>query len=422
MSQGASLDEYAEIVGKGRIDVMRRLADRLQGLRLVIVNSTRVGGGVAELLSRHVPLFMELGLKPRWEVIVGGPEFFIATKRMHNALQGWQSDLTAAQREAYVAANQRDAARLALDDADVVAIHDPQPAALISFAPKVCPWVWRCHIDASKPFRPVWKFLHEWVRLYDASVFSLSSFTRPLQHRQFLIPPSIDPLSDKNADLSVDEIDRRLAALKIDRSEPLLVQVSRFDRFKNPVGVVRAFRRVKRRDSCRLVLAGGSADDDPEGAEVLREVLDEVDGDPDIDVLALPPDSHRDINALQRAATIVIQNSTREGFGLTVTEAMWKAKPVVAGAAGGITLQVHDHRTGFLVHSEEGLAFRLRYLLNRRPLAQEMGREGRELVRYKFLLTRQLRDWLTLLLIVTGRAGSEVSAAFGREQSVVGSR
>ena len=170
--------------------------------------------------------------------------------------------------------------------------------------------------------------------------------------------------------------------------------------------MIRAFRRVHKRDACRLVLAGGGADDDPEGAEVLREVLDEANGDPDIDVLSLPPDRHLDINALQRAATIVVQNSTREGFGLTVTEAMWKAKPVIAGAAGGITLQVHDHRTGFLVHSEEGLAFRLRYLLNRRGLATAMGDEGRELVRYRFLLTRHLRDWLTLLLIVTGRAGT----------------
>jgi trehalose synthase len=244
------------------------------------------------------------------------------------------------------------------------------------------------------------------VQQYDASVFSLAAFTRSLDHPQFLIPPSIDPLSDKNRELGIDEVDRRVAALSVDRSRPLIVQVSRFDRFKNPLGLVRAFRRVRKRDSCRLVLAGGGADDDPEGAEVLREVMVEVDGDPDIDVLALAPDRHLDINALQRAATIVVQNSTREGFGLTVTEAMWKGKPVVAGAAGGITLQVHDHRTGFLVHSEEGLAFRLRYLLNRRALASEMGQEGRELVRYRFLLTRHIRDWLALLLIVTGRAGA----------------
>jgi len=401
-----ALDDYAEIVGRERIEVMRRLAARLEGLRLVIVNSTRVGGGVAELLMRHVPLFGELGLDVRWEIVYGDPPYFAATKRIHNALQGGTVDLTPAQRAAYVETIRSNAARLSLGDADVVVIHDPQPAPLIEFAPKVCPWIWRCHIDASRPFRPVWKLLRGWVRQYDASVFSLAAFTRALDHPQFLIPPSIDPLSDKNRSLAPDEVDRRLAALSVDRAKPLIVQVSRFDRFKNPVGLIRAFRAVRKRDACRLVLAGGGADDDPEGAEVLKEVLDEADGDPDIDVLSLAPDRHLDINALQRAATIVVQNSTREGFGLTVTEAMWKAKPVIAGAAGGITLQVHDHRTGFLVHSEEGLAFRLRYLLNRRRLATTMGEEGRELVRYRFLLTRHLRDWLTLLLIVTGRAKS----------------
>jgi trehalose synthase len=406
MSSGPALDDYSDIVGRERIEVMRRLAARLEGLRLVVVNATRVGGGVAEILARHVPLLNELGLAVRWEVISGDPGYFSATKRIHNALQGGAIDLTPAQREAYVETMRRNADRLALGDADVVVIHDPQPAPLIAFAPKVCPWVWRCHIDASRPFRPVWKFLRSWVRQYDASVFSLAAFTQSLEHPQFLIPPSIDPLSDKNRDLAANEVDRRLSALSIDRSKPLVVQVSRFDRFKNPVGLIRAFRRVRKRDACRLVLAGGGADDDPEGAEVLREVMDEAAGDPDIDVLSLAPDRHLDINALQRAATIVVQNSTREGFGLTVTEAMWKAKPVVAGAAGGITLQVHDHRTGFLVHSEEGLAFRLRYLLNRRRLASAIGEEGREFVRYRFLLTRHLRDWLTLLLIVTRRAGS----------------
>lgn len=407
MSAIPALDDYAAIVGRERIRVMRRLAARLEGLRLVFVNSTRVGGGVAEILQRHVPLLRELGIVVRWEVVTGGPEYFAATKRIHNALQGGTVDLTPEQRAIYTETIRGNAERLALNDADVVVIHDPQPAPLIAYAPKVCPWVWRCHIDASRPFRPVWKFLRSWVQQYDASVFSLAAFTRLLDHPQFLIPPSIDPLSDKNRFLNRDEIDRRVAALAVDRSQPLIVQVSRFDRFKNPVGVIRAFRRVRKRDACRLVLAGGGADDDPEGAEVLREVLDEANGDPDIDVLSLPPDRHLDINALQRAATIVVQNSTREGFGLTVTEAMWKAKPVIAGAAGGITLQVHDHRTGFLVHSEEGLAFRLRYLLNRRRLARTMGEEGRELVRYRFLLTRHIRDWLTLLLIVTGRAGTE---------------
>ncbi|HEX6852823.1 MAG TPA: glycosyltransferase [Candidatus Polarisedimenticolaceae bacterium] len=401
--KAARLDQYAEVVGRDRIALLRRLAARLEGLRLVVVNSTRVGGGVAELLARHVPLFNELGLDARWEVLEGTPEYFATTKRMHNALQGDRLELTPAQREAYLETNRKNAARLELD-ADVVVIHDPQPAPLIRFAEKRCPWIWRCHIDASKPYRPVWRFLRGFVEPYDASVFSLAPFAQNLPHPQYLIPPSIDPLADKNREISEGEIDRRLAGLGLDRSRPLLVQVSRFDRFKNPVGVIRAWRQVRRTQDCRLVLVGGTADDDPEGAEVLREVREEAGGDPDVHVLSIPPDSDLEINALQRAATVVIQNSTKEGFGLTVTEALWKGRPVVAGAVGGITLQVHDHRTGFLVHSEEGLAFRIRYLLNRPQAAREMGTEGRELVRYRFLLTRHLRDWLTLFLSITGRA------------------
>lgn len=398
-----ALDAYAEVIGRDRIDLLRRLAGRLEGLRLVVVNSTRVGGGVAELLNRHVPLFEELGLRARWEVVEGPPEYFAVTKRMHNALQGDRLELTSVQKEVYVETARRNAERIDLD-ADVVVIHDPQPAPLIRFAKKTCPWIWRCHIDASRPYRPVWRFLREFVEPYDASVFSLAAFAQNLGHPQYLIAPSIDPLADKNRPLSEGEVDERLARLGLDRSKPLLVQVSRFDRFKNPMGVIRAFRKVRRHVDCRVVLVGGTADDDPEGADVLREVREEAGDDRDIAILALPPDAHRDINALQRAATVVIQNSSREGFGLTVTEAMWKGRPVVAGAAGGITLQVHDHRTGFLVHSEEGLAFRLRYLLNRPRLAEAMGVEGRELVRYRFLLLRHLRDWLTLFLSITGRA------------------
>ncbi len=397
------LDAYAEIVGKERIAILRRLARRLEGLRLVVVNSTRTGGGVAEMLVRHVPLFEELGIRTRWEIIEGPPEFYEATKTMHNTLQGARADLTRAQREAYLEANRHAAERLDLD-ADVVIMHDPQPAALIRWAEKSCPWIWRCHIDVSHPNRSVWKFLRQFVKDYDASVFSLAAFSQNLDHPQYLIAPSIDPLAPKNRELTEAEVDRTLARFGLDRSRPLLVQVSRFDRFKDPVGVIRAFRLVRRRDDCRLLLVGGSADDDPEGAEVLREVREAARDDPDIVVLDIPPDSHLEINAIQRAATIVIQKSTKEGFGLTVTEGLWKGRPVIGGATGGITLQVFDHQTGFLVHSVEGCAYRIRYLLNRRQIAQEMGRRGRELVRHYFLLTRHLRDWLTLFLTLTGRA------------------
>ncbi|MGD8376914.1 MAG: glycosyltransferase [Acidobacteriota bacterium] len=403
---GPRLDDYADIVGPERIAVLRRLAKRLEGMRLVLVNSTRVGGGVAEMLARHVPLFRDLGIETRWEVIEGTPEFFEATKTMHNALQGARTGLPDRLREAYLECNRRNAERLDLD-ADAVIIHDPQPAAMIrSVREKTCPWIWRCHIDASRPYRSVWRFLRDQVNEYDASVFSMPAFTRNLEHPQYLIAPSIDPLAPKNRFLDDSEVDRVLARLGVDRSRPLLVQVSRFDRFKDPVGVIEAFRMVRRRDDCCLVLAGGTADDDPEGAEVLREVHDAAEDDPDIHILSLPPDADHEINALQRAATIILQKSTREGFGLTVAEGLWKGRPVIGGAVGGIALQLFNHETGFLVHSVEGTAYRIRYLLNRDSLRMHMGRQGRELVRHHFLLTRHLQEWVTLLLSVTGRAAA----------------
>jgi trehalose synthase len=401
----AALDAYAEFVGRERIAVLRRLARRLEGLRVVVVNSTRSGGGVAELLVRHVALLGELGIPTRWEVIEGPPEFYEATKTMHNALQGARADVTPAQREVYVETNRRAASAIDLD-ADLVVIHDPQPAAMIDFASKRVPWIWRCHIDASRPNRATWRFLRQFVTRYDASVFSTESFTQILPHPQFLNAPSIDPLAAKNAALTDEEVDAVLARLGLDRSRPLVVQVSRFDRFKDPVGVIEAFRMVRRREACRLILLGGAATDDPESVAVLREVREAAGDDPDIAVLDLPPDSHRVVNALQRAASVIVQKSTKEGFGLTVTEGLWKGRPVVGGAVGGIKLQVFDHQTGFLVHSVEGCAYRIRYLLSRRRAAEEMGRRGRELVRHHFLLTRDLRDWLTLLLAVTGRAAA----------------
>jgi len=408
---GPTLDHYAAVVGPERISLLRRLAAPLAGLRLLVVNSTRTGGGVAEMLHRHVPLLRELGIDARWEVMEGFPEFFEATKTIHNAIQGHRDGLTDRQREAYVDANASNARRIDLE-ADAVIVHDPQPAAMIDFAPRKVPWIWRCHIDASRPNRAVWRFLRRWVARYDASVFSMPAFSQTLDHPQFVIHPSIDPLADKNAEIALEEVDRVAARFGIDRSRPLVVQVSRFDRFKDPLGVIRAFEMTRRRDDCQLALVGGGADDDPEGAAVLREVLDAAHGNPDVFVLSMPPDSHREVNALQRAATVIVQKSLREGFGLTVTEGSWKGRPVIGGAAGGIALQVHNGRTGFLVHSVEGCSFRLRYLLNRPRVAREMGSRGRELVRYEFLLTRHVRDWLVLLLERTGRA-TRVSASPG---------
>lgn len=394
--QAARLDAYREVAPRGAVETLWRLAERVRGRSVVHVNSTRFGGGVAEMLHRHVPLLQELGIPTRWEVISGPEEFFRITKGLHNALQGHEHPLPEALLRAYLEVNRENASRLDLGG-DVVVIHDPQPAALVEFAPRSGRWVWRCHIDVSHSQRRAWSFLRPFLLKYDAAVFSLEKFAQRLPIPQYLIHPSIDPLSEKNRELSREEVDAVLDRLGIPRDKPILLQVSRFDRFKDPLGVVEAYRRVKRHEDCRLVLAGGSADDDPEGAQVLAEVMEAAEGDPEIHVLVLPPTADHEINALQRAATLVIQKSLREGFGLAVTEAMWKGKPVIGGFAGGITAQIVYGVTGYTVNSVEGLAFRARYLLNNPDLARQMGDNAREHVRQNFLITRDLADQLALL-------------------------
>lgn len=396
-----TLGLYESVAGAAAIGQLRQLASALRGKRVVHVNSTRSGGGVAEILAWLIDLMNDLGLIASWEVIEGNDAFFRVTKAMHNGMQGIPADLTHAGQRAYHETNVNNAERLRpiLEEADFVFIHDPQPAAQLALCPRRRgKWVWRCHIDASHPHRPVWKFLRDIVKDYDASIFSTPQFAQPLPHPQFIIAPSIDPLSPKNRDLTPEEIERVRARFGLSPHLPLLVQVSRFDRFKDPVGVIRAYKLVSRFAPVQLVLAGGGATDDPEGAAVLEEVKDEAGDDPNIHVLFLPGDAHTEINALQRLADIVIQKSTREGFGLTVTEGLWKARPVIGGDTGGIRLQVFNHHTGFLVNSPEGAALRIRHLLQHREQRLAMGARGREFVRENFLLTRHLREYLTLML------------------------
>jgi trehalose synthase len=396
-----NLSDYAEAAGADVIDQLRRLARPLIGKTVVHVNSTRVGGGVAEILVRLVPLMQELGIQASWEVIEGNAEFFSMTKTLHNALQGNRVGIPARSLDIYEEINRQNAGRFrdTLEEADFVFVHDPQPAALLRYCNRRRgKWIWRCHIDVSRPHRPVWKFLRTVVQDYDASIFSLAAFAQPLPHPQYLIPPSIDPLSEKNIPLDPSEIAASAERHGLRRDLPVVVQVSRFDRFKDPIGVIRAYRLVRAHLPLQLVLVGGTASDDPEGELVLEEVREEVGGDPDIHVILLPPDAHREINALQRRADLVIQKSLREGFGLTVTEAMWKGKAVIGGEAGGIILQVVNYHTGFLVNTPEGAAFRIRYLLNRPESLAEMGAKAKLFVRENFLLTRHLREYLTLML------------------------
>jgi len=397
------LENYAEVVGAGEIEELRALAKPLRGRSIQMINSTAVGGGVAEILNRFVPLAEELDLGIRWEVIKGAEEFFDVTKSFHNALHGAPYHPKARDFEIFLSYNERNRASLPLD-AEFVVIHDPQPAALIDARQAgLNHWVWRCHIDLSHPNRAVWDFLEKFVSRYDAAMFSSPEFSRELSIPQYLFYPAIDPLSEKNGPLDPEFILQVLRRNQIDPHRPILTQISRFDRLKDPVGVIRAYRIVKRYFDCQLVLAGGNASDDPEGALVLKDVLRAADKDPDIKILELPAWAPLEVNALQRASTIVVQKSLREGFGLTVSEALWKKKPVVASAVGGIPTQIIHKHTGLLAHSVEGTAYQIRFLLSHPEIAAKLGENGHEHVKENFLITQKLKRYLALFLMLDRR-------------------
>jgi trehalose synthase len=392
------LSDYAKVIGEGEIEELRTLAKPLAGRGVEMVNSTAIGGGVAEMLNRLVPLAGELGLKIRWEVMTGGEDFFEVTKAFHNALHGEPYHADANHFDVYRAYNEENLKRIPLDS-EFIVIHDPQPAGLIQARKnRNNHWIWRCHIDLSHPNRPVWDFLEGYVSRYDGAIFSSPEFARQLQIPQYLLYPAIDPLSEKNRELEPEFIMEVLARYSIDPLRPILTQISRFDRLKDPVGVIRAYRIVRRYFDCQLVLAGGSASDDPEGAEVLREVKGVAEGDPDIKILELPAWAPLEVNALQRASTIIVQKSLREGFGLTVSEGLWKKKPVVASAVGGIPTQVIHKHTGLLSHSMEGTAYQIRFLFSHPEIAARLGEQGHQHVKENFLITNNLKRYLTLFL------------------------
>ncbi len=396
------INHYAGISPQADLVLLRLLGKKLANKRFLHVNSTKEGGGVAEILHRMIPMLISLGIDARWSVITGDNLFFETTKKIHNALQGSAETITKEMWEHHFAVNQKNAAGMDLD-ADAVLIHDPQPIPLITFRKRGC-WMWRCHIDVSNPVERIWKRLTRYSRKYGAAVFSVESFAREIGIDEYIVAPSIDPLSEKNLELSGQEIEATLSSFNIPADRPIILQVSRFDRFKDPIGVIRAFEMVRKYNDCILVLAGSPASDDPEGELVLNEVRNYAEGNPDIFILLLPPFSDRHINALQRAATVILQKSLKEGFGLTVSEGMWKGKPVIGGAIGGIPLQIIHGVTGFLVHSEEGTAFRIRQFLNNPEMAKRMGASAREHVRKNFLITRQIRDYLLLWHILESRS------------------
>jgi trehalose synthase len=396
-----SLDDYREVAPKGVIDLLVRLAEPLRGRRFLHVNASRFGDGPPEMLSRLVPLLQELGIDANWEVIVGDPEFYATVRALTLWLAGQEQAISDAQQERYAEVAAANAAKLSLDG-DLVMIHDLAPVPLARHRTGGR-WVWHCHADLSRAYRRAWHLVQRELIRYDAVVFSLPKFSQRIRLPMLIVHPSVDPLSEKNRDLGRAEMHQILDRLGVPRDKPILLQVAPYARSKDPIGVLQAYRLAKKYAECRLVLAGAGAADNPEGSVVLGEVREAAARDPDVHVLVLPPDAAREINALQRAATIVIHKPLQEDFGLAVSEAMWKGKPVIASTAGGISAQVIPEVTGYLVTSVEGAAFRIRQLLQNPDLIARLGGAAREYVRRNFLLSRHLGDYLALLASLTGK-------------------
>lgn len=410
------ITEYAKIIGKPDLDMLFKISSRLSGYRVKMINSTKAGGGVAEILQRMSPLFNQLGIQTQWEVMPGEDKFYQITKKMFNLLHGAAGGLSPEEKEHFLKANQDGSQRLSLEE-DFIFIHDHQPAALIEGRnDSRQKWIWRCHSDVSSPNQDVWDFLLPLVEKYDCSIFSSPAFAQSLRIPQYLIPPSIDPLSEKNKKLESEYIETILEKHGLDPDRPILTQISRFDKLKDPLGLIEAYQTVKKSIDCQLVLCGGGATDDPEGELVLNEVKERARGDKDIHVVYLASGSDLEVNALQRGSTIILQKSLREGFALTVTEGLWKRKPVIASAVGGIPLQIIHNHTGILVHSIEGTAYQIKYLLTHPEVARRLGTNGYQHVLNNFLITRHVRDYmLTMLLTIRKGSGTvylDLSAPF----------
>jgi trehalose synthase len=397
------IDDYRQVAPPGAVDIIMKLGERVRGRRLLQVSGGRFGAGAAEVLQTLVPLLNDLGVDAAWEITGGDPPFYATSSTLHAALEGGERVLDDEALGHWVEMNRINAKKLRLEG-DVVIVHDVSPASLITSRPAGGRWLWQCHFDCSAPQRRAWSVFRALVDQYDGAVFSLPRFGRRLGIPQYVIHPSIDPLSDKNRELSPREVTRLLQALSVPQDRPLLLQVGRFTRGADPLGVVNAYRLVKKYHPVRLVLAG-TASDEPQSAPVLAELRRAAENDADILLRELPPDAHLQINALQRAATVVLHKAIQVGFGLSVAEAMWKGKPVIGGVAGGLPQQIVYDVTGYTVHSVEGAAFRIRHLLNNPEIAARMGAAGRELVRRQFLVTRHLTDYLALLIHLTRDGG-----------------
>lgn len=397
-SKLVTIDDYRPLVGDEAVARIVRKAKRLRDLRVVNISSTFYGGGVAEMLSSSTLLERNLGLRADWRLIQGNPDFFNVTKKLHNALQGADINLTELKKGVYEEVAFHNALRMDLD-CDFVVVHDPQPLPLIHFYRRTCPWVWRCHLDLSHPDPAAWDYVRSFVDHYDAVVFSLPEYTRDLVPPQVFFMPAIDPFSTKNCELSESEITDRLRHYGIPDDLPIVVQISRFDRWKDPGGVIEAFRLARREVDATLVLLGNVATDDPEGQEVFESLL----SCKEERILILTAEDSALVNALQRRAAVVLQKSIREGFGLTVTEAMWKGAAVIGGRCGGIRHQIEDGVNGFLVSTPAEAAARIVELLRDPALRRTLGTRARETVRGRFLMSRVAEQYLDLFGAFEGR-------------------
>ncbi len=385
------IEEYEQFVGVEVIDRIKKKAELLQDIHITNINSTYYGGGVAQLLSSLTLLMNSLGIKTGWRAVHGPPDFFSITKKMHNALQGGKINLTEMKMDIYEEVVYENSIRNHLEH-DIIIVHDPQPLPLINHYRKKSPWIWRCHIDLSSPEPELWKYLTPFIEKYDAVILSRREYRQNLNTPQLFFMPAIDPFSITNKPLNESEIDERLRHYNIPTDLPIVTQISRFDRWKDPEGVIQSFKLAREKIGCTLVLLGNVAMDDPEGDAVYSSLLDSREER----IIILSRQDGALVNALQRRSAVVLQKSIREGFGLTVAEAMWKGTPVIGGNVGGIRDQIEDGVNGFLVSSIEEAANRIVQLIADDKLRKQMGEQARETVRRNFLLTRYLEQYLDL--------------------------
>ncbi len=415
-------EAYVPIVGEERMERLQKTTQRVKGLKILELNATAQGGGVAEILYSAVPFLNTLGIETEWKIVRGPREYYEGTKELHNLLQGKAGSFTPEQRETYICTIEECARQNLIDyKPDVINVHDPQPLALSRYLRRQGEtWLWRCHIDIDEETIEgtpgLWDFLTEWTQHYDAAIFSAAHYiiSRWLLPK-FIIPPFIDPLSEKNRELGQGDIDRVLAKYHIDPKVPIIAQIGRFDPWKGIDRTVATYRQVRKERVCQLVLAGGLAADDPEGERILSRVYEDTKDDEGVHVLNLSLEDRlenwREVNALQRAATVIMQPSTREGFGLVITEALWKGKPVIAADAGAMPLQIRDGDTGYFYRTPRKTAQKVIYLLGNPRAAEAIGDKGREYVEQHFLLPDRIADYLTAIsMVVSGAVSKEVSA------------